>query len=139
MCRCGSRGWCSLYALFTYLTWTLLACAEGQYPLERHDREPWSTDFDELRASLAGKALMYTLAIVMIRCDWKEMCETLGFPTWASTERPCLSCFATSRDWCQYEQIEMDSLPWPLVETNDYVLACERCEHEVVIEDKKDV
>ena len=133
LCRCGCRGWCSLYALFSYLTWTLLCCAEGRYPLERHDSSPW-TELDHVRESLASKALLFTLAIVMIRCDWKEMCETLGFPTWASTEHPCLSCFATKRDWCQYEQIEIDKLPWPEVHMHDYFLACDRCEIEIVIE-----
>ena len=64
------------------------------------------------------------------------MCETFGFPTWASIEHPCLCCFATARNWSHYEHIEMDALPWPLVDTNDYVLACEGCEHEVVIENK---
>ena len=37
LCRCGCRGWCTLYSIFSYLSYCLASLAAGRHPLARHD------------------------------------------------------------------------------------------------------
>ena len=43
-CKCGCRGWCTFHVIFTFLRWSLEACAKKKYPCERHDGMPWTAD-----------------------------------------------------------------------------------------------
>ena len=37
LCRCGCRGWCSLFEVFTFLRWCFESLAKKVFPVGRHD------------------------------------------------------------------------------------------------------
>ena len=43
MCRCGCKGWCSQYAIWTCTRWLVDAIHTCRYPRQRHTMEPWRT------------------------------------------------------------------------------------------------
>ena len=40
LCRCGCRGWCSLWPVWQMLRWSFECLANGVYPQSRHDGAP---------------------------------------------------------------------------------------------------
>ena len=66
MCACGCRGWCSLYPLWSSVSWSLSALVDGVYPQQRHDNEAWG-DADASRASLAGLPLGFRGICVFLK------------------------------------------------------------------------
>ena len=40
ICRCGCRGWCSIYCFFREIHWELKILADGQHPSRRDDGDP---------------------------------------------------------------------------------------------------
>ena len=67
-CRCGCRGWCSLFPLFTALAWSITSMNEGVNPRLTHDRLVWPVDHP--LAELAGVALGYVAVVVELKGDW---------------------------------------------------------------------
>ena len=132
MCRCGCRGWCTLYPIFCNLRWSFLALARGTFPDNRDDREQWAPN-DSLRASLAGLPMALRGALLQVRGDWAEFAHSLGFPTWQTNEGPCL--------WCDADKVSMlggalassVDFPYRLNTMADFEAACRRCEIHVVI------
>ena len=53
LCRCGCKGWCTYWEVFSFLAWTLRACQDKVFPTRRHDNEPWDR-FDTHRATMGG-------------------------------------------------------------------------------------
>ena len=41
-CKCGCKGWCTLFPLFSCLRWSLAALAAGRWPSSKHDNTSWS-------------------------------------------------------------------------------------------------
>ena len=48
-CRCGCRGWCSLYPVLLFLSWSLKAMASGMWPCRRHDGADWQGEDENRR------------------------------------------------------------------------------------------
>ena len=88
LCRCGCRGWCSLWVVMNYIAWSLVAAGEGQFPAGGCEGMVWD-DMSE-RASWAGTALRGVFACIQVKCDWLESATSLGFPSWSSDLFPCL-------------------------------------------------
>ena len=93
LCQCGCRGRDTFHPILSFLRWSLRCCAEGKYPDCRHDGSPF-TATDAQRAALAGRPLQFKAAVVHLKGDWVEFCERYGFPTYASSLRPCFCCAA---------------------------------------------
>ena len=55
LCRCGCRGWCTVYPVMEFLAWGVRALARGQRPGAMHDDSPWPAD--DSRRALAGTRL----------------------------------------------------------------------------------
>jgi len=121
LCRCGCRGWCTIQPVMAFLHWGAAALANGLHPSLDHEGTPWPAD-DE-RLSLAQLPLACgPAAVQQIRGDWAEFSHTLGFPTWHSSDYPCLWCRA-DRDTLYDHEAE-----WELADHASYELACDRCE-----------
>ena len=121
LCRCGCRGWCTLRPILAFLRWSFGALAAGAYPSRDHGGAAWPPS-DE-RASLAGLPLACGKAAVQqVRGDWAEFSHTLGFPTWHSSDYPCLWCRA------EHDSLYEFSAEWELNDHSSYEAACERCE-----------
>ena len=127
VCTCGCRGWCTCWPLLRFVHWSAAALASGQYPLARHDGTAWG-EHDAARAELAGQPLAQKGAILMLKGDWAEFCERLGFPTWASGTRPCFCCAASGEQLFEVSGISAHHLEWHLNTDEEYDAACSRCE-----------
>ena len=122
LCRCGCRGWCSIWPLMAMLHWSFAHLASGELPSSPCPGLFW----DEYRDSLGGGALLLVACLLHIKLDWKEAAETMGFPSWGSHSFPCL--------WCNAERDSMHvlgastELPFLLTTAADYERACGACE-----------
>ena len=132
MCRCGCKGWCTIWVALNFISWSLMACDDGVFPLMKCGGEPWD-QHDAWRVAVAGLPIAGTLAIIFIRSDWMEQATTLGFYSWGSASNPCSTCWGNKRQWCSIEGINIDTLPWPDYTMTDYNEACNKCEHEITI------
>ena len=86
MCRCGCRGWCSVYVTMLYLRWNFDALARGDRPLSQHDGSDWPRD--SILGAMARIALGFKATLVELKGDWADCCHTLGFPPWNSKWHP---------------------------------------------------
>ncbi len=134
VCSCGCQGWCSYHQVFSFLRWTLQAMAWGRYPERKHDGTPWSdSSCDRARAAKAGQPTNERFALVYVKGDWSEYCGTFGFPSWASSIRPCLYCNSDRDTWFSVAGLSPLSSPWRASTAADYVAACARCTTEVQV------
>ena len=126
VCKCGCRAWCTFFPLFRFLRWALAALAAGRFPAHRHDYCKWSEQ-DRARSARAGER-MRKCALLLIKGDWMEYCERLGFPTWRSNLRPCLLCACDPGRMYHWRQVSPLCLPFHCNSQDDYDAACSRCE-----------
>ena len=109
LCKCGCKGWCTMYRIMAWLHWSFQAAAVGTHPGERPLQEAF-TRLDERLTELGGQPLEAVLALIGIKGDWSEFCSALGFSNWKTSAYPCLFCFTTSetmgdcRNWTVLEE-----------------------------------
>lgn len=131
-CACGCRGWCSFWAIWDWLRWSLLALAKGEYPTRRHDGNAWLPS-DARRAALAGQRMQFKACLLYIKGDWAEYASSLGLPSWQDGVRPCYACNAAPGTFYQVSGISPVGLPWRCNQATDYEQSCRRCERLVVV------
>ena len=127
MCKCGCRGWCTLYAVHRFLQWDFQAMMAGTHP--RH--KPCGVAYveaDGVRFELAGTSLDFLGAGIHIKGDLMEMCTSLALPGWRSNISPCLKCWCTRDNMHDFRGASPRGLPWPEVTNQDYHDACTACE-----------
>ena len=91
VCDCGCGGWCTLYAFFDFVRWSLEALQAGRWPARGHD----GRNLDAARLAKAGTDMKFKAIVIDICGDWKEFSASWGFPAWNSYF-PCFCC-ATDR------------------------------------------
>lgn len=109
-CRCGCRGWCTLYCIFAFVTWSLIALQRGGWPEVRHDNAQWG-EWDTARAVMHG-SLGLRAIVLFLKADWSEFCSVLGLPTWSSTLAPCPLCNCTTDNMLNLVNMSLIELPW---------------------------
>ena len=134
-CRCGCKGWCTLWPILNAIRWSALCLAVGLFPELRPDNQDWQPE-DDLRASLAGLVLSCTACICMIKADWLEFATTFGFFACNSLIAPCFKCLCCQADLFKDEDLTAVSEPaaWPPLTHAAYENACDRGEISVVID-----
>ena len=130
LCSCGCAGWCSFFAVFRFLLYSLDHMRRGIVPDLPFVDVPWACD--DLAAQ-AGQPLLYSWLLCWIKADWAELYTTFGFVSWANRVYPCVSCFCTHEDWLELEDQSYGSLIWADVNDGDYDQACRRCELVVTL------
>ena len=95
LCRCGCKGWCTLWPILNAIRCSALCLAVGLFPELRPDNQDWQPE-DELRASLAGLALSCTASICMIKADWLEFTNNIWFFRVQQLNRTLLQMFVLS-------------------------------------------
>jgi hypothetical protein len=133
LCNCGCRGWCSLYGMFVFLSWSLMALADKLHPSTRHDRRPWRA-LDLARSLRAGKEMTFRFACLYIKADWLELATSFGFPAHNDGIRPCFKCNCHDGNMHDTAAASAIGLPWRENEHGDYEAACVRCELHVRLE-----
>lgn len=129
MCHCGCRKWCSFWVVFQWLAWSFRALALGRNPAARHDDAPWESE-DDHRAAAAG-ARIPRGAVCLLKGDWSEFCNTLGFPTWQTNEHPCLFCRVRKERLYDISNFSVLSFPAELKTTVGYRAAALQAERRV--------
>ena len=122
MCKCGCRGWCTLFVIFSWLNWSFVAAAAGINPSRTWDEQMFT---DTIRLGTAGVELLYSLAMVAIKGDWMEFCSTFAFSNWNTILSPCLACWCTKLNYLDHSVHHKDFTH------EDYSNACESCEISV--------
>ena len=87
VCECGCGGWCTLYAFFDFVRWSLEALQAGRWPARRHD----GGELDAARLAKASTDMLFKAVVIDICGDWKEFSASWGFPAWNSYF-PCFCC-----------------------------------------------
>ena len=134
-CRCGCRGWCSIYCFFREIHWELKILADGRHPSRRDDGDPWSDQTDSLRKERAGSRLPIKAALLYLKGDWLEFASTFGFPQWGDGIRPCMICNMYGDRFYDLLSATLDRFcdGFHLNDDDDYFAACDRCEIQVLI------
>ena len=99
-CRCGCKGWCSLYPLLSFVRWSIDALAEGKWP-DKHPDRPWRVK-DGPNYERAGSDLGFRGAVQYVMADWEAICNYLGFPSWSHKVSPCPLCSTTKQTMHEY-------------------------------------
>lgn len=127
VCRCGCRGWCTLYPVFQTLRWSMGALAAGRWP-ETPPVGEWGPD-DAARAAKGGTELGFHGALLQVKGDWSEFAHTLGLADWSSRLHCCLFCHATRENRFDLAGFTPSTNHWGDVCNNDLEQACRNCEH----------
>ena len=134
MCKCGCRGWCTLYPILYMLHCSFEALACGRFWEGRHDGKDWLETFEDFRASVAGEFMCCIAAICNTKCDWMEYSTTFGFPTWSHNVHPCVLCNAEKHELHVLEDARIDEVfPFDLKSMITYDRDAARCEVWVTI------
>lgn len=96
MCKCGCRGWCTLYPLL----------------------RAWVDDLKKLETG----PVRY--AVIDIQGDWPAFLQIFGGRYWSHNTHPCPLCRITQAEIgeLRVNDITLDSMPWEFYTTNDYRL-----------------
>ena len=132
ICRCGCRGWCSLFAIHQAVAFSIKALASGIWPNHRHDGEPWRPE-DRWRRDRAGTPLSAPMACLFFKGDWAEYAHTFALATWQDSLRPCFHCLGYGPDLYNPFGNSASSLRWVCSAAGDYLNDCLRSERKVVI------
>ena len=130
LCKCGCRGWCSLWVIFQFLAWSFLLMAEGENPTTDWLGAPLT---DPLRVALFHTQLLFVGGLIGIKADWLECCSTFGFGNWKQKHEPCFSCWATFATFLKDADFGPASSPWPEFTHEDYLQACDDSEVHVLV------
>ena len=130
LCKCGCRGWCTLFVVFSHIRASMDAAADGHYPLSRFDKSPFRPT-EQHRQILAGTKLSAHFCMLFLKGDWAEFTSTLGFPTFSNLYSPCPLCYCPKENLVELEGFSQDSFPYPAKTVRDIVDACKRCEIRV--------
>jgi hypothetical protein len=135
LCRCGCRGWCSIFPIWQFLTWSLSSLAQGVFPSARHDAAPWP-ETDAARQLVAGKPLGFRAVVVFVKGDWLEFSSTLGFMSWATAATPCMFCEATRDDMFDFRRFSALDSGWPEISCEAYEQHCRAAEVWAIIDNE---
>ena len=80
LCRCGCKGWCTLWPLLHFLHWSLMCLKERVFPNTRHDGKPWWLS-DRAREAMGLIQMKYHCLLLQLKGDWAEICHFGAFPT----------------------------------------------------------
>jgi len=126
-CKCGCKGWCSLYVLFETLAWSFSCLAKGQWPSARPSGE--AIPPESARGKKGGSPLGFVGALLEIRGDWSEFTHTLGLRDWSSKYFCCLYCDADRSSRFDLEGFNVRTSPWKTLEYSDFDAASSNSEH----------
>jgi len=112
LCRCGCRGWCSLWRIYDWLADSLRHAADGAFPTERHDGSEFLLGSDDVRRAMAGQGLGSRFVVTTIKGDWDATTVYLGFPTSADRVHPCSLCCASRETLHHSQGVDIFTCPW---------------------------
>ena len=139
LCRCGCKGYCSLYPTLSFVEWSIASLVSGMYPATRHDG-PWEDG--SVGKQFSCQPLGFKAVPVLFKGDWAEFAGTLGFRSWAHHGHPCFRCFATGGPVGTIKQsagLSAIEEPWATKTMTAYEQACSACEVKVQVNNRLDM
>ena len=136
LCRCGCRGWCSIYPHLLSVSWGAECLVAGRRAERDYDGREFAAGSPLLSAiDEYGVDLNFTAIIFWIKGDWAEIAHTFGLPACTSIHNACPFC--TSRGGCHlhsgYRNASLGCWPWPL-RADPYENLCRAREITLVID-----
>ena len=129
MCKCGCRGWCTLYPILLAISWIFRVLRDGGTDA--------SHNVDFLGQALDDSLIMelsFAAILLYIKGDWAEHAKTLGLGSWAGSFAPCSFCSCMKSELhLSYRQMSCFSLPFLERTKDNYFQAVQRCEVRVEI------
>ena len=123
LCRCGCRGWCTVYPIMLFLSWGFQAGKAGAKPARRHDETRWLQG--DPRGACAGDAIR-KFVLLWLKGDLVEQTATVGLRGLNATFRPCTKCLTLRDNMHDYASVTTTDDEWGRVdEDNDYELSCQ--------------
>jgi hypothetical protein len=132
-CKCGCKGYCTLFPVLAMLDWSFQALAVGEWPRTRHSGEGFGAA-EAFRRSRGGAALGFRALVLFVKGDWMEWATTFGFQSWASTSSPCFLCKASPADFYSTIGLSAFGVSHPARTFAEYEAACSLCEHLVTLD-----
>eukprot|EP00971_Amphidinium_carterae_P340150 6478344-Amphidinium_carterae.2 len=129
-CKCGCGGWCSMFAIMTYLRWCLAILASGQHPTL--DWKGLPCPENSQRDKIKGQPLGYKAMLLHLKGDWAEFVNILGVPPWNDGTHPCLLCCASAAGLYDFQ----NQNDWVRKTHAMYCNACDMAEVHVLLEDE---
>lgn len=137
-CRCGCRGWDTIFPILWYVSRCAKALAEGR-------RSSFSFDDRPLPAPLAekqrqhGDELGFSCMLLYVKQDWGEAAHSLGLPSVVAKHSPCPYCTCTKATLhLQYQQISVGDWPWePHVHSYEEMCAAREVSIQIIAEDER--
>ena len=125
LCRCGCKGWCSVFAVLDFLRWSFTCASAAINPATKWNGDPWPPG--SIGFKLANAAMKFKVAITRLKGDWMEWATTFGLSSWSSVLYACCLCH------CDLESmhdgyIAGDPSTFASITPLDYEEACTRCE-----------
>eukprot|EP00974_Lingulodinium_polyedra_P072961 7061805-Lingulodinium_polyedra.AAC.1 len=108
----------------------------NRYPRQRHDGLPWGGT-DDSREQRQGQLGAFRCAVLYLKGDWSEYCNTMGFNNWMSNLRPCLFCCCPPGGLYSCVGLSPLSFPSRLNTHDDYEDACAQCEIAVRVDARR--
>jgi hypothetical protein len=132
MCRCGCRGWCTLWPIFVAISWMFESFRDGVFPSSRPGGSAW-LESDSRRILLQGTQIGFRAACIWLKGDWMERITTMGFPSWRDGLRPCAECNGFGEVLSSVDGLRYDQTPWRPNGMDDYYNAVADCEMPVSV------
>ena len=122
LCKCGCRGWCSMWALLDVVRWDLNNASVNVYPSCKHD----GREFEEgsFWHGRRGEPLGCVLAVVGLRGDWPAVAEFFSVRSWSHNKCPCFFCTvpkARMQSIAGFQNVSLDEGPWDNFDANDHL------------------
>lgn len=132
LCRCGCRGYCTLFPVLLYIRWCLDAMATGRSPSNRHDNTPFFIE-EAHRERNAGLDMNAIFMLLFVKGDWGEFGPTLSFPTLSHLYHPCMLCRSPKEGLFELDGFNPVSMPYGSKSYRDLEDACAACEIRISI------
>ena len=136
LCKCGCKGWDTIWNVMNYLRWSFTAAAEGVRPRERWDGEAFAPDSISGGLHSSSPRLGARFLLSQVKGDWSEYCSTFGFPTWQSHWRPCLYCSCTRRTMFDFSHVCTGGHGWGGL-PDTYEDACRKSEININVDSEE--
>ena len=129
-CRCGCRGWCTVFPILAAMAWSTQAAAVGQRPERRHDQAPFDPeDPFTIHTTQLGPGLGFTGVLLWLKGDWGGGRPHLR--PWPYCESPSALLHAN------YASCSLTNWPWPEREETYYEQVCSAREIVVAVNDEE--
>ena len=128
-CRCGCRGWCTVWPVLAFLSWSYRV---GAGLLD--GKSDWlSMPFPEGSPHLEKPEMTSRLALLMIKGDWSEYVGSLGMPSWATKYQPCIWCCCQKENMYNFSECRAGGHNWGKKDWSSYSSCWQSCEKKVLV------